>query len=65
MKKAYKILAIAEHVITLDAYNEEDAIELAAQIPLTKWDDLVAFNFEILAINPLDDYDDISRDELP
>jgi hypothetical protein len=36
MKKAYKILAIARHVITLDAYNEEDATEFAAQIPLTK-----------------------------
>jgi hypothetical protein len=65
MKKAYKILAIARHVITLDAYNEEDATELAAQIPLTKWDDFVALDFEVLDVNPLDDYDDASRDELP
>jgi hypothetical protein len=63
MKKSYKILAIARHVITLDAYNEEDATELAAQIPLTKWDDFVALDFEVLDVNPLDDYEDAPRDE--
>ena len=65
MKKSYKVAMFVRHVITLDAYNEKDAIEQAEQTPLNRWDDIKIFDYEITDINPLDDYDDISRDELP
>jgi hypothetical protein len=65
MKKSYKIIVLVRHVIMIDAYNEEDAIEQAEQTPLNHWDDFKIFDYEITDINPLDDYDDAPRDDLP
>jgi hypothetical protein len=65
MKNAYEVAVFVRHTITLDAYNEEDAIEQAEQTPLNRWDDIKIFDYEITDINPLDDYEDESRDDLP
>lgn len=62
MKKAYKIQATLHAYITVDGYDEEDAITQADQIDLSQWSDPMVLSYTIVDINPTDDYDDASRD---
>lgn len=62
MTRAYKIEAVVRYQITVDAYNEDDAVERADQIPFKNWeqDDV---EYEVLEVDPEDNYEDASRDD--
>jgi len=62
MKKAYKIQATLHAYITVDGYDEEDAIVQADQIDFSQWSDLMVLSYTIVDVNPTDDYEDASRD---
>ena len=62
-KNAYRVQATVTFLITLDAYDEEEALDRADQTPFRNWDERVNIEYEILSVNPDDDYEDASRDD--
>lgn len=65
MKKSYKIAALVRHVITVNAYNGEDALEQSYMLPFKSWGDFKVLKYDIIDIDLFDDYEDASRDDLP